>query len=159
MRNIVHIMATTSDRAEESANVVLPTTGARLRAVRDREGLSQVQFAEMLGIARRTLIGWERDETELSAQALRQLRTLFDVDPEWVISGTTLQPQRHMLPQHWEAYDLIEGKVRKACDKARLVLNPAQMRDLVRIVYDEGAEADLENGRILRTLRIISQER
>ena len=159
MRNMVHIMTATLDRAEESATVVSPTTGARLRAVRDREGLSQVQFAEMLGVARRTLISWERDETELSAQALRQLRTRFDVDPEWVISGTSLQPQRHMLPQHWEAYDLIEGKVQKACDNARLVLNPAQMRDLVRIIYDEGAEADLENGRILRTLRIISQER
>jgi len=127
--------------------------------LREREGLSQVRLAERIGVARRTLIGWERDEAEPSAQILRQLRSMFDVDPEWIISGPTLNPQKHMLPQNWEAYDRIELQVNEACEATRIILDRKQMRDLVRIIFEDGAEDDLESGRILRTLRIISQER
>jgi transcriptional regulator with XRE-family HTH domain len=135
------------------------TTGARLRALRERKGLSQVRLAELLGVARRTLIGWERNETEPGAPILRQLRTLFDVDPEWVISGSTLTPQSQMFAINWDTFDRIQAKVEHACAQARIALDERQIRDLVRIIYDEGAEDDLESGRVLKMLRIISQER
>ncbi len=141
------------------ASASRPTTGARLRALRERHGLSQVRLALKLGVARRTLIGWERDEAEPSAHTLRQLRALFDVDPEWIISGTSLNPQSQMMPLNWDTYDRIEAKVINACKHARIVLDKGQLRDLVRIIYDEGAEEDLESGRVLKMLRIVSQEK
>jgi transcriptional regulator with XRE-family HTH domain len=148
-----------SNFSDESAPSARLSTGARLRALREREALSQVRLAELLGVARRTLIGWERDEAEPGAPILRQLRTLFDVDPEWVISGTTLTPQAQMFAINWDNYDRIAAKVERACAQARIALDERQIRELVRIIYDEGAEDDLESGRVLRMLRIISQER
>lgn len=145
--------------AEKDEGSNRPTTGARLRALREREGLSQVRMAELLGVARRTYIGWERDEAEPGAETLRRLRELFDVDPEWIISGRTLVPQAHMFTVNWDHLDRIQWRVERACDEARIALDERQIRDLVRIIYDEGAEDDIESGRLLRMLRIISQER
>lgn len=145
--------------AEKEEDRNRPTTGARLRALREREGLSQVRMAELLGVARRTFIGWERDEAEPGAETLRRLRELFDVDPEWIISGRTLVPQANMLTVNWDNLDRIQSRVERACDQARIALDERQIRDLVRIIYDEGAEDDLESGRLLRMLKIISQER
>jgi transcriptional regulator with XRE-family HTH domain len=144
---------------DNEANCADLTTGARLRALRERERLSQVRMAELLGVARRTLIGWERDEAEPGAQTLRQLRALFDVDPEWIIAGRTLVPQAQMLAVNWDRLDHIRARIESACQEARIALDEDQIRDLVRIIYDEGAQDDLESGRLLRMLRIISQER
>ena len=136
------------------------TMGARLRAVRERERMSQVDFAETLGASRSALINWEKDESEPPAGMLRLLRARFDVDPEWLLSGEDLVPRRHHVIQDWQVYDRIETELAAACRQARLELSVGQLRDLARIIYEDGTETEnLQNGKVLRTLRVIARER
>lgn len=63
--------------------------GARLQEERQRVGLTQGDFAEKLGIAKRTLAGYEAGTGEIGASALDAAR-LLGVDVLYVVSGIRL---------------------------------------------------------------------
>jgi DNA-binding transcriptional regulator YiaG len=50
---------------------------ARLRALRDRLGITQAEAAERTGVALRTWIGWENSQREPSGPAAELLRLKF----------------------------------------------------------------------------------
>jgi len=134
--------------------------GARLRAIRERARMSQVEFAETLGASRGALINWEKDESEPPTSTVKLMRSLFDVDPEWLLSGDDLMPRRHMPNQDWAIYDRIEAELTAACRQARIELSPGQLRDLTRIIYEDGTEAEnLGKGKVFKTLRVMARER
>lgn len=68
------------------------TVGERLRAIRERAGLSHARFASTLGYAARTIYNWEDGSAEPPMEILPKLRKQYDVDPEWVVSGKDLNP-------------------------------------------------------------------
>ena len=51
--------------------VVNETLGGKMRRARKKAGLTQVELAEKLGVDRRTLIRWERNEQTPSQEALK----------------------------------------------------------------------------------------
>lgn len=134
--------------------------GRRLRAVRERAGMSQVEFAQALGTSRNTLINWEKDESEPPVDVLRTIRMRFDVCPEWLMMGEDLKPRRHLRMQDWATYDAIEKRLTAMCLKARLGLPPEQLTTIARIIYEEGTEVEcFEKGQLMKALRVIALER
>ena len=59
--------------------------GEFLKAHRLGEGLSQVQFAEFLGISKQRLCDLEHDRSNVSIRFCKELAQLLDLPPEWVV--------------------------------------------------------------------------
>src|SRR5881628_956312 len=65
----------------------IPQLGARIRALRRREGLSQAKMAERLGISASYLNLIEHNQRPLSAQVLLKLAQEFHVDLKTFAGG------------------------------------------------------------------------
>lgn len=57
------------------------TVGANLRAYRRRRGLSQEDFATVLGVHRTYMGGLERGERNLTLKSLERIAARIEVDP------------------------------------------------------------------------------
>ncbi len=62
--------------------------GTRIKEERQRLGLSQEILSEKLGVSRRTLVGWEKDDSSPTAVQLFALHEL-GVDTNYIITGQT----------------------------------------------------------------------
>jgi transcriptional regulator with XRE-family HTH domain len=51
--------------------------GKELRAIRDRLRLTQVQFAELVGVTANTVARWERDEMAIREPTARLIQTIY----------------------------------------------------------------------------------
>ena len=60
--------------------------GRNLRAYRMERGLSQEDFAEVVGVHRTYMGGLERGERNLTLQSLERLAEVLDVDPVDLLS-------------------------------------------------------------------------
>lgn len=56
--------------------------GANLRRIRQERGLSQEQFAEVLGVHRTYMGGLERGERNLTLRSLERIAVLIEISPE-----------------------------------------------------------------------------
>lgn len=70
------------------------TLGERVKIVREREGLTQEQFANRLNLARNTISLVELDKRNLSERSLADICSTFHVDYEWIKSGTDDDPEK-----------------------------------------------------------------
>ncbi len=61
--------------------------GARLRAIREKLGLVQVDFAFKIGIARSTCCRCEKGECFLPTEAMQELAKSFNVSLNWLVLG------------------------------------------------------------------------
>jgi len=73
--------------------------GARLQLERQRVGLTQGEFAEKLGIAKRTLAGYEGGTGDIGASVLEIARGL-GVDVLYVVSGIYTPTPETTLSEH-----------------------------------------------------------
>jgi transcriptional regulator with XRE-family HTH domain len=60
---------------------------SRLRAAREKAGLSQGQVAKMLGLHRPTISEIEAGRRRISAEELSQLAKAYDVSVSWLANG------------------------------------------------------------------------
>lgn len=60
--------------------------GSNLRALRVARGLSQEQFAEVLGVHRTYMGGVERGERNLTLQSVERIAERLEVDPRSLLS-------------------------------------------------------------------------
>lgn len=60
----------------------------RLAQLRGRTGLSQKEIAKRLGMARTTYAGYENGSREPDLKTLEKLSDFFEVDLNWLISGS-----------------------------------------------------------------------
>jgi DNA-binding transcriptional regulator YiaG len=51
--------------------------GKELRAIRDRLKLTQVQFAELVGVTSNTVARWERDEVAMREPTARFIQSIY----------------------------------------------------------------------------------
>lgn len=77
--------------------MISETVGGRIRAIRLRHGLKQVDFAHRLGIPQSTLSHIEQDKTRPGLEVLRALRAAFSVDLDSLLAAEAPQPD-HLLP-------------------------------------------------------------
>lgn len=74
-----------------SLEIGLDAIGERIGALRGK--ISQQDFAEKLGIDRKTVGTWERGERLPDTRALLALWREFGADPAWVLTGAGFAPQ------------------------------------------------------------------
>jgi transcriptional regulator with XRE-family HTH domain len=130
--------------------------GERIRAVRQKAGLSLDRFAEVLGYSRRALINWEQNAAEPPIGVLPKLRNIYDVDPEWVVMGDDLSPQSHYGLTDWARFDRILKDVDAACFQVGVDFESQVRIRLVRGLFDDDPADDEANRKQLRkTLRAI----
>lgn len=130
----------------------MSTIGERIKAVRQRAGLPQERFAAALGYSRRAVINWEQDAAEPPIGILAKLRTLFDVDPEWVVMGEGDAPKSQHGRTDWKRLERIRREVDKVCDQVGSDLDEDTRAELARDLFDDGPEAEAENMRQLRRM-------
>jgi transcriptional regulator with XRE-family HTH domain len=88
----------------QTAVGVIPewTTRDRLRKARENAGYTQIEFAEVTGLSRRTISGAESGEREPGRAALNLWQMATGVPREWLETGTTptspVGPGRIELP-------------------------------------------------------------
>ena len=75
-------MAETNWYSNEAA-----TFGDRVAAARDARDLSQSALARRLGVAAKTVDGWENDKSEPRANKLQMLSGVLDVSIPWLLTG------------------------------------------------------------------------
>lgn len=124
--------------------------GKRIKAVRERAGLGQDQFAAALGYSKRSLVSWEADAAEPPVAILVRLRELYNVDPEWVVMGEDLRPRSYWGPVDWERLDRIARDIHAVCVDVGLDLNLERRTALARIQYDADMDAGHANRKQLR---------
>lgn len=63
------------------------TIGARIRLVRRRAGLTQVQMGQALGVTRRLLGDWERGRSWPSVLDIANIAETYGVRCDWLVLG------------------------------------------------------------------------
>lgn len=63
----------------------------RLQELRKREGYSQEQLAELLGISRQSVSKWENGQTSPDIHNVRKLSELYQVTTDYIICGREAQ--------------------------------------------------------------------
>ncbi len=99
-------------------------TSSRLRELRAARGLTQTEFAEMLGISLRTYQRYEQSERRLPLRSLVML-SQQDVNIDWLVTGrgqmihqrVTELEKIQAVSKYWEAnFRLLELSVRQLND-------------------------------------------
>lgn len=63
------------------------TFGDRVAAARDAREMTQTTLARQLGVAKKTVDGWENDKSEPRANKLQMLSGVLDVSIPWLLTG------------------------------------------------------------------------
>lgn len=63
------------------------TFGDRVAAARETQSMTQKELARRLGIAQKTLEGWENDVAEPRANKLQMLAGVLNVSMPWLLTG------------------------------------------------------------------------
>lgn len=87
--------------------------GAKIKRLRQKNGLTQEQFAERIDIATRTLSGIETGENFVTAETLEKIFKALDV------SGSELFAFDHIKPQEELVSEIIED-VQKLKDRDKI---------------------------------------
>jgi transcriptional regulator with XRE-family HTH domain len=110
--------------------------GERLKAVRERERLSQTEFGERLGVVLRTYASYERGERSLSVEVLKALYEQFRVDPIWLLSG--MGPDLGQGAASRQQLDLLVEiivRVERRLTRSRRTLPPEKKARLIALLY------------------------
>ncbi|MDA8587048.1 helix-turn-helix domain-containing protein [Rhodobacteraceae bacterium] len=94
-----------SDRDWYAADTA--TFGDRLAAAREAQGATQKTLARRMGIALKTLEGWENDLREPRANKLQMLSGILDVSMSWLLTGKGQGVQPETNPELPEVTELL----------------------------------------------------
>ncbi len=105
------------------------TLGERIVLIRG--GMTQADFSKRLGVSRKTLIRYERNESEPSASFLRALTSNFGADPQWLLMGgeppMELSPRESALIANYRA---SPEKGRRSVETMASVLAESQAEEM-----------------------------
>lgn len=63
------------------------TFGDRLSVAREAQGMTQKTFAKRVGVAVKTVEGWENDTSEPRANRLQMAAGILNVSMKWLLTG------------------------------------------------------------------------
>jgi transcriptional regulator with XRE-family HTH domain len=137
--------------------VLLAEVGQRIRIVREKAGLTQQEFADVLDCSRRQLAKIEDAQATPSIWNLRTIRAKFNIDPEWIIEGPGINPRAHARTQEWERYDRLVAEVQKLGTSYGMILPDNRAHEFARIVFEEAPELEKDTKAIIeRVIRSIA---
>jgi transcriptional regulator with XRE-family HTH domain len=61
----------------------------RIRKLREAKRMNQEAFAEMLGVSRSRVAGWETDDSFIRHPEVAKLKVAFSVDADFILFGET----------------------------------------------------------------------
>lgn len=82
--------------------------GLKIKRLRQKDGLTQEQFAEKIGIATRTLAGIEIGESFVSAQTIENIMQYTGITLEDFIISSHLQPTKELIKDIYNYIDNIK---------------------------------------------------
>lgn len=82
--------------------------GLKIKRLRQKEGLTQEQFAEKLNIATRTLAGIEIGESFVSAQTIENILSFSDISFEDFFISSHLRPTEDLLNDIYAYLDRVK---------------------------------------------------
>ncbi len=87
--------------------------GIKIKKLRQKEGLTQEQFAEKIGIATRTLAGLEIGESFVSANTIENILKYCNITLEDFIISSHLRPTSELLDDIYKYLDNIKDNRKK----------------------------------------------
>lgn len=125
----------------------------RLAAVRAASGLTQLQFAESIGLSDRAYSNYERGIRELPATVVRALVHAYNIDPLWILMGSQAEPEyvvERKVDQQLlaEVFDVV-GRELKA---AKVAFTTAKYSKFLYFAYCYAAEEKEVSSRRIRDL-------
>lgn len=87
--------------------------GIKIKKLRQKEGLTQEQFAEKIGIATRTLAGLEIGESFVSANTIENILKYCNITLEDFIISSHLRPTSELLDDIYKYLDNIKDNREK----------------------------------------------
>ncbi len=123
-----------SKLSNQDINIVV---GRRLMAVRAASGLTQLEFANELGLSLRAYANYERGEREMPTALFKALSDSFRIDPLWLLNGpgddpATIGERVLDLKLMESVIALIEAWL----VKHRRMLNPDKKALVIRLGYE-----------------------
>lgn len=109
--------------------------GGRLVAAREAQQLSQVEFAERLGISPRAYQNYERGEREMPTTVLTALHAEFGIDPLWVLIGPGRDPRKLSTSTKPDVLEEVIIGVETHLQRSRKTLAPAKKARLIKVLY------------------------
>ena len=82
--------------------------GLKIKRLRQKEGLTQEQFAEKIGVATRTLAGIEIGESFVSAQTIENILKYTGITFEDFIISSHLRPTKELIKDIYSYIDKIK---------------------------------------------------
>lgn len=147
----------TEDDLLDTRRLDLAQVASRIRAVREKHGLTQQDCANRLGYSRRQFINWENGDATPPIWALAAIRREFDVDPEWVLTGPGNVPLREAVPPEVGREQRLAREVEALADEVGLTLPSAALANLAQLIAREMPEAEAEaKNRTRKMLRAIA---
>ncbi len=83
------------------------TFGDRLAAAREARGMTQKVLARRMGVALKTVEGWENDMREPRANKLQMMSGLLDVSMSWLLTGEGNGVSVELEPETPELAELL----------------------------------------------------
>ena len=87
--------------------------GLKIKRLRQKEGLTQEQFAEKLNIATRTLAGIEIGESFVSAQTIESILKYTNITLEDFFTSSHLRPTEDLLNDIYSYLNKVKGEREK----------------------------------------------
>lgn len=109
--------------------------GERLAAARELQRLSQVEFAEQLGLSPRAYQNYERGERELPSTVLTALHAVFDIDPLWVLIGQSRDSRKSSAPNKADVLEVVVVAVETHLQRVHKTMAPAKKARLIKLLY------------------------
>ena len=96
------------------------TIGERIRACRQRAGLSQERVAELVGVSRQAVTKWETDRSAPSTENLFRLAEIFGIGVDLLLTPPEAGPQpREELLRLWQTAEAQRRERRRRTLRAR----------------------------------------
>jgi transcriptional regulator with XRE-family HTH domain len=116
------------------------TLAERIRWLRTQLGLSQKEFAQLIGKSLRTVQRWERGEVKIPKSVLQHIANVTGASLEWLETGKGPPFEREMekeSPIDVELLNFITQKVLEAYEKGVIPHNVDEyfLLDLIKLAY------------------------
>lgn len=94
----------------------MTTLGEKIRVVRQKKGLSQIELAENAGIYQKNISRYENGTTDPSATALKKIANALGVTADYLLSNSDeeIQINDKDLLEKFEAIQNMSGKTKEA---------------------------------------------
>lgn len=111
--------------------------GEKVKLIREKQGLSQKAFADLLGVSRSHLTNVERDKTEAMPALVNCLSLIYHVDREWLLDDESddtapIEGATNMISMIMEGYDRLSPPFKKYVEK--------QIYELLELQKETGGE-------------------